>query len=353
MALDTTFKAGITDAVTSLTSAEKLNFSNVIYGGVSEISEFASKYNVLTDVRNGNKVPVILQGNNYGALTASANDCTMNACDVNDTYSNKEWILGDYNCRLSICLNSFSEDFRLFWGMYKQTLEDPQNEPDKKAFMAYINYKAQQNIQGALWRTSHWGDVSATAKPLISKNNGFWTEADAGDGEKIEMTLTAGELTGEQIYNHLADAYNLAGDADWFEASEMIWKMSNKMARKLVTWLNSLGDRSLYNCDCIDPSKVVGGRVFSIDNLTVFGIPVKAEKEGDASGKVVGFNPDYRALLIKESNLLVGTQTNEHLEQFDIFFDKKDKKIYVDMAISIGTAIPLDEYVLLTEATAG
>lgn len=349
MAFNTTFKTGITDAVTSLTSAEKLSMQNVIYGGVSEISEFASKYNVLTGIRNGSKVPIILAGNNYGALSASDNDCSMNECDLGDTYSNKTWVLGAYDCRLPICINSFEEDFKLFWGMYSQTLEDPTIEPDKKAFLAYVNYKAQQNIQGALWRTSHWGDTTS-ANALISKNNGFWTEAEAGDGVKV--TIPAGEQTGEQIYNLLSQAYISAGGLDWFDESKLVWKLSNKTARTLVTWLNTLSDKSMYNCDCIDPTKVVAGRNFSIDNLTIFGIPVKAEREGDESGKVVGQNPDHRFLLIKESNLLVGTETQNHLDQFDIFYDKKDRKIYVDIAIEIGSAIPLDEYVLGTQATA-
>lgn len=349
MALNTnTFKTGITDAVKSLTEASKMDYANVIFANVHEISDFASKYNVLTGIRNGARVPIIKTGNNYGALSASENDCSLNECDFEDVYSNKKWVLGTYNCRLPICLETFSEDFKLFYGMYSQTLENPLQEPDKDAFLAYITYKANQNIQGALWRTSHWGDTTSS-NGLISKNNGFWTEADAGDGEKIEMEVTGGVMTGEQIYNELAKAYQLAGGLDWFDETQVIWKMSNKMARTLVTFLNTASDKSLYNCDCIDPNKVVGARTFSIDNLTVFGIPVYAEREGDASGVAVGQDADYRALLINKSNLLVATETESHLDQFDIFYDKKDRKIYVDMQIELGSAIPLDEYVLLTE----
>lgn len=350
MAIDSNFKTGITDAVKSLTEARKLTIRDAIYAGVREIQDFSDRFNVLTDIRNGELVPIITTGNNYGALSASIGDCSMNECELTDTYSTKKWLLGNYNCRMPLCINTLSEDFRLFWGMYNQNLQDPLKEPDKKAFVSYIIYKAKQNIQGALWRTSHWGDVTS-ANDLISKNNGFWTEAEAGDGVKLPMTLTAGELTGEEIYNYLSDAYNRAGDEDWFDFNELEWRMSNKMARKLITWLNNLSDRSAYNCDCIDPNKIIGNRVFSIDNLTVFGIPVKAYKESDDSGKAVGQDPDYRALLIKRSNILVGTETKNHLDQFNIFYDQKDLKIYVDMAIEIGASIPLDEYVYLTGVT--
>ena len=162
--------------------------------------------------------------------------------------------------------------------------------------------------------------------------------------------MTAGELTGEQVYNYLSQMYTTASNDDWFNESTAQFIVSRKMAKTLVTWLNSLSDKSMYNCDCIDPSKVVSSRVFGIDNLSIFGIPVVSHKESDEAGKVVSVTPDYRALLINKDNVLVGVNTTEHLDQFDIFYDKKDRKIYVDLAIQIGTAIPLDEYVYATQA---
>lgn len=349
MALDNNFATNITNAVKSLVEADGLlDLSNVIYSATSEIGDFATKHNVITDVRNGILVPIITLGNNYGALSADVGDCSMNTCGLNASYSTKKWLLGDYNCRVPICLKTYSEDFKLFWGMYNQTLESPLDEADKYAYIAFLTNIAQKNIQGALWRTGYWGDVSATTNALISKNNGIWTEADAGVGEKLEMT--AGELTGEQVYNYLAQMYTTASNEDWFNESTAQFIISRKMAKTLVTWLNSLSDKSMYNCDCIDPSKVVSSRVFGIDNLSIFGIPVVSHKESDEAGKVVSVTPDYRALLINKDNVLVGVNTTEHLDQFDIFYDKKDRKIYVDLAIQIGTAIPLDEYVYATQA---
>ena len=351
MALDTNFNANITAIVDSLTAAEKLTYADVIFAAAHETGDFAPKHNVITGVRDGSYVPIITRGNNYGALSADSGDCSMNECDLTDSYSAKKWVIGDYNCRVPICLKSYSDDFKLFWGMYSQTLDDPQNESDKDKFLAYVFDKAQRNIQGALWRTGYYGDTTS-ANSLISENNGIWTEAEAGDGEKIEMTLTAGELTGEEIYNYLAEAYITAQNSEWFNESEAVFVLSRKMATKLVTWFNSLSDRSLYNCDCYDASKIVSARAFSVDNFAVFGIKVVSHKEEQEAGKAVSVQPNYRALLINESNMLIGVETMKHLDQFDIFFDKKDRKIYVDMAIQIGAAIPLDEYVLLTEAAA-
>ena len=346
MALDTSFNTEIAAEVKSLTSADKLEFANLIYSATSDIGDFAEKHNVITDVRKGNAVPIITQGNNYGALSASQGNCAMNQCDFADAYSLKEWVIGPYDCRFEICLDSYSEDFRLFWKIYAQKLDNPLEDPDKDAFFAYVADKAQRNIRGASWRTGYYGDTTSN-NTLISKNNGFFTEADAGDG--IKVTLPAGELTGQQVYDALADMYLQASNEDWFSETTSKFIVTRKMARTLVTWLNSLSDKSMYNCDCIDPSKVVSARAFGIDNLSIFGIPVISYKEVDEAGKVIGVNPDFKALLINDDNMLVGVNTTEHLNQFKLIYDEVNHKVLVDMKIQIGTAIPLDEYVFATQ----
>ena len=168
MALDKNFATNITNAVKSLVEADGLlDLSNVIYSATSEIGDFATKHNVITDVRNGKLVPIITLGNNYGALSADFGDCSIDTCDLNASYSTKKWLLGDYNCRVPICLKTYSEDFKLFWGMYNQTLESPLDEADKDAYIAFLTNIAQKNIQGALWRTGYWGDTTATTNELI------------------------------------------------------------------------------------------------------------------------------------------------------------------------------------------
>lgn len=351
MALNNNFKTNISDAVTSLTSAQKMEFANVIFASSFDISSFNTKHTIITDVRNGNKIPIISSGNDYGALSASTGDCTTNTCSLDANYSNKEWKIGDYDCRVEICLKTFEEDFLLFWGMYRQNLDNPLTEPDKKAFFAYVEQLSNRKIQGALWRAGYWGDVTS-ANALISKNNGVWTEADAGDGIKRELPKMP-TLSGKQIYDELSASYQVATSTTWFDESKTFIRMSYKMASALVAFFNGLSDTSMYNCDCLDPNKVVNSRVFSIQNLRMFGLPVVVDKEVDDSGNAVGKTPDYRALFINKDNLLFGVNTTKHLAQFDMDYDKVRKVVYIDLGIQIGVSIPLDdEYLLITQATA-
>lgn len=347
MAIDTNFKTGIADAVTSLTTAEKVDFGNAIYTTIFEDSKFADKHTIVDGVRTGELIPIIERQNNYTSLSADKGDCSMNECDLDINFSTKKWTIGEYNCRIPICLKKYTTDFKLFFKMWNQTLDNPLEQPDKQTYFDFITEIAERDVNGALWRTGWWGDTTESLKPLISENNGIWTNADAGDG--VKHTLPAGDLTGKQIYDELAAIYAKAINYAWFKPEEVQFKVTRKTAVTLVNWLNTQNDLSQYNCSCIDIDKVISARVFSVDNLAIFGIPVMSNHEIDESGNAVGVTPDFRILLINKNNVLVGVNTNDHLEQFKVFYDEKDNKVYIDMAIQIGTAIPLDEYIYATQ----
>lgn len=353
MALDKNFIASVTEAIESLTSVEKFDMSNAIYTGVEDIQDFAGKHNILTGYRDGSTVPIISASNNYGLLSAKPDNCGVNTCELTTEYSTKKFAIGNYACRLGLCIDDLEADFKTFWRMYSQKAGDPTEDADKKAFLDFLISLAQKAIRATVWRVGYLGDKTSN-NTLINQNNGVWVEAEAGDGDKYEITFTAGEgARGIELYQKLAEIYAKSGSKKWFRPNELVWLMTMKTARELVAWLNGLNDLSPYNCTCTDPSKVVSARVFTIDNLSIFGIPVRAYVEEEDADMELNGTTSYKVLLIKESNLLFVVETLEHLEQFDMFYDRMTKKIYIDLGAQLGSAIPLDEYAYLTEATAG
>src|SRR5690606_5152199 len=133
---------------------------------------------------------------------------------------------------------------------------------------------------------------------------------------------------------------------------DLVWKTSYAVAAKMVAWLNKMGDTSMYNCECNDPNGIVASRRFAVENLRIFGIPVEAHREIDLSSVPAGKTEidKYQILLARKSNLLVGTNSENKLEGFDIFYDKTDRKIYIDTMVRLGVMIPKDEYVYITES---
>lgn len=352
MAIEGNFKVGIADLVTSLTEADKVNINEAIFQATFGTSDITSSHTLLTGVRDGKLVPIVKSGDDFGSMAAGdEKSCELNECDLPTEYASKKWNLGEYNCRVPICMRSFDEDFLVFWNMYRQRLDNPLDTPDAQAFLDFLSDKAERRIKGTSWRVAYFGDEDS-ANSLIENNDGFIVQALAGDGDKIQITQA--DPTGEEIYNYLSDAYEFASDKIWFEETDLVWKMTYKMASKLVSFLNKQADLSPYNCDCINPDAITNTRRFTVSGLRVFGIPVEAHRELDGSLNALGSTYTYQALLIRKSNLLIGTNTQDKMEMFDIFFDKKDRKIYMDMMVYIGASIPLDEeYVLITNQPIG
>lgn len=346
------FTAAITAMVESLTDAEKLVMDQTIFQSTFGVSNLSSSHTVMTGVRNGSLVPIIYAGNDYDSMPAGDDtSCDLNDCDLPTVYGTIRWGLGAYNCRVPICMKSFPEDFLIFWNMYRQRLEDPLQEADTQAFLRFLIDRAERRIKGTQWRVAYLGDTDSSNE-LIKNNDGFFVQALAGNGTKIEVTQA--DPTGEEIYNYFKEAYESTSGDLWRSESDLVWKSTFAMADKLVTFLNNQSDLSPYNCDCINPDAIVNSRRFSVEGLRIFGIPVEVHREIDGSLNAIASTYKFQALLARKSNLLIGTNTLDKMEQFDIFFDKKDRKIYMDMEVYLGASIPLiDEYVLITNEPFG
>lgn len=353
MAIQGNFSTAIADLVDSLTAADKVNINEAIFQETFGIGEFAANHSLRTGVRNGAVIPIIGIMDNYCSMPAgNEQSCDLNECDITPNYQGKKWGLGEYNCRIPICMRTFDEDFLVFWNMYRQRLEDPLQEPDAQAFLTYITEQVERNVKGAQWRVGYWGDTSATLNNLIKNNDGFWVQAEAGDGIKDTITMSDAEPTGQEIIEAVQSALEENSGELWLSAPDVVIKMGYTMATKVVIYLNRLGMQNQYNCDCVNADGIVSANRFTVDGLRLFGIPVEAHREIDGGASCSGVDGNkFQLLIARKSNLLVGTNTQNKMEMFDIFYDKKDRKVYMDTMIYLGVSIVLDEYIYLsTEA---
>lgn len=353
MALQGNFATAIGDMVTDLVSADIMNINEAIWQETFGVGSFAQSHTLITNRRNGHKQPIIGSEDYYGSMpVGNETSCDLNSCDITPVYSAKEWCLAEYNCRLEICMRTFDEEFLVFWNMYRQRLEDPTAEPDAQAFLDYIEMVVRNRIAGTQWRVGYWGDTAETENDLINGCDGFFAQAEAGEGHTVDIVVAGATPTGEELYDAFQEAYEYGVQQIWGSQPDLVWKTTYSVAAKMVAWLNSIGDTSMYNCDCYNPDNIVGARRFTVENLRVFGIPVEAHREIDLSTTAAGkLEADkYQVLLIRKSNLLVGTNTDSKLEGFDMFYDKVTRKIYIDAMVHLGVMIPLDEYVLISDS---
>jgi len=356
MAITTNFASAITSLVTSLTAAEKLELANVVFESNFEISKLAENHTVITGVRNGNIIPIMSNSPSYASFPyKNPSDCSIPVCDLDLGFSAKPWKIGMIACRIPICVNSFSEDFLRFFSQQKRIFGDID---ENSALMQYIIGKFTTNLEAAMWRTAFFGDTTTSVGdanyPLLRAIDGIFTQAEAMDGTKIVVTENAAGtgLTGAQLYAYLDQAYQVASIAPWFDPSTARFEMTQAMASVLVSWLNSMGDRSLYNCECYSPDGLTAQRSFSVSNMiTIFGIPVHIHKEFDGVISALSLGNPYRALLTAGSNMLIGTSELDQLPDFRVWHSQDDNQVYIEGGANIGAALVTNEYVYIGAET--
>lgn len=355
MAYSDNFSEQITDFVESLVAADKLEFSELIYRQNEEVSDLVSEHQIQTGVRNGHMIPIINNEANFESFPfTDQKSCDTPACDLTTEYSNKRWELGIIGCRVPICMKSFDEDFLLFWNMFRRT---PSESDIETAFIQFLINQFQTNLLAAQWRVAYFGDKSSSSN-LFNGIDGFFTQAEAvGANQRVPivenaaLTLAGQRLSGERVLELLNEMYDKATGELWFDLSTARFKMTRINALAFIGYLNKLGKNSPWNCECLDPNAVGNANVFTLQGLRFNGIPIEVHNEWDmvinktaelngGGGTNPRTNPN-RILLTYRSNLRIGTPETDSLNSFDIFYDKKDRKIYMDGDSHIGSSLVL------------
>lgn len=366
MALTTNFTDALLPLVEQL-SAET-DFSKLLFQKTFLPSEFNPAHTIVTGVRNGNVVPIIQNSPNYEAFPfVDANSCEIPECTQSHNYSGRKWELGLIECRTSICLRSFEDEFLIFWNQYKMVnltgdeTEGAIREHLDTALLQFIVDNVKRDLNAAKWRVAWFGDKASNSK-YLNGIDGFFTQMEALPANTAEIaknaeaTYAAQQMTGEEVLNTVDEMNILREDLLWGDAPEVI-RMTKLAAQKLAGYLNRLDmDRCCGMGFSIDPAKVGATRSFRYDNLNYHEIPIEVVPEWDAiingvselnggGGNNARVNPNRIVWGAKE-NFLIGTQNREELDMFDIFYDKRDRKVYIDAGAYLGAAIPTSEFIL-------
>lgn len=363
MAYTDNFVAEFLPLINDLVSAENADFNKAIFRKSFLASDFAKHHTLVTGVRNGSAVPIIDSEPNYSAFPfADPASCEPQECGISTAYSAYKWQLGLISCRVSICLRSFNDNFLKFWNSYKMLNPDKaEDKYIKSAMMQYIAELLTDSLEASKWRVGYFAD-SDDASPLLNGFDGYFTQGEAVPSLVVPIAKNAGTsysaqvMTGDEVYALLKDMYDLYEEQEWAHESAVEFRITKKMAMTLASHLNSLADKSC--CDGVERLNpaTFGGESYTFDNLKFRGIPIVPIKEWDhvinkvfplngGGGNAPRVNPN-RALLTSKSELLLGTEEKDMLSMLDIFYSKKDKKVYFDLESYLGVAMPKRQFIV-------
>lgn len=368
MAYSDNFVTDVISLVDDIVDGEFLDFGNLLFEEAWQYSDLAQEHQVVTGVRHGSKMPILDDAADPETFPfQDETDCDPPECDITPEYSVHDWEIKLIECRVPICLRSFNENFLKFWNAWRHTQE---GEPDlNQAMIAYMVQRFNKNHVLALWRTAYFSD-SSSGSTFLNGFDGIFVQAEANPNQVIAITEnTAGSgsgsacsyadqaIEGAAVYEYLEQMYERAAEDAWFDDTMVEYQITRSMATKMVAWLNRQEKKAPTNCECIDPLTGEQRRSFRMDGLQFNGIPVKVRHSWDdiikgmtalnGGGSTTCRVQPHRAILAKRSNLLIGTSETEALASFDMFYDKKDKKIYIDGSSYVGSGIPkVGEYVV-------
>jgi hypothetical protein len=352
MAITTNFNTAVLALVDDLVTADNIDISKAIYTSTFEVGDIAEGHQIVTGIRPGALIPILDNAPNYGAFPVkSTNNCSIPACDLDLGFSTKAWQTAMIACKIPICINSFDENFLLFWNQHKRIFGDADLN---SSLMQYIVDLFQKNLQAAIWRRVWFAD-SASTNDYLEGADGIFTQAEAMDGFKIEVAenVAGTGLTGAALYAYLTEAYEHASLQPWWNPATARMEMTQAMAAVLVSWLNSMGDRTGINCECYSADGLTAQRTYSVDGmLKIFGITVHVHREFDGVINAFALGNPYRAILTSDTNILIGTTELDQLPAFDIWYSKDDDQIYIKGGANVGAALVTNQYVYIGAETA-
>lgn len=361
--LNTNFAAQFTDMVNSMTEASNLEFSKMIATKAFGVNKLTDAYPVLTGVRQGALVPVLSNNKKYSAFPfRQLGACGVNICELNANFSTVKFDLGYIECRIPVCLEEFSQDFHLFYGEYKKASSEID---EQSAMLQFLLNLFSENLLLAEWRVSWFADKSSSS-PLLNGLNGFFTQMQTRSGQVITIAENAAAtfagqkaLTGAQIVGILEQAYNQYAEAAWYGTPNVRFEMTQLTASKLVAYMNHLRITEPNCCNGVERTSIDGmiSNAFTTNNLSFFDIPIIVRREWDDVINDADIYPlnqganarvkPHRIVLAPRENLIIASSSVDQITKFDSFYDRKDKKVYIEGGSEIGAHIPLvDEFIL-------
>ena len=359
MSFTSTTLQEILEGLNGLTAAEKMNIANLIFIESFKEKSIKETHPYFSGVRSGSKVPILENSDDFDGFPFTPGNCSLPVCTISSDFSEFTWQMEEIGCELQICLEDFTTDFKAFWNTWQK-----KNESDMEtAIVQFIVERFQSRHLKAEIRVAYFGDTAATGDTLIEGMDGFFPQmqalADATNlvdvTENAAITVGGQTITsGEVVYNYLKAMYDKAAVLPWFDPSKMVWRFDRTLVNVLVGWLNTQADLKGISCDCIDPNSVTQARVFSADNLTIFGIPVEPmpflaamRASEHYFDPLTGLYTDKnRFILARKDNMLLGYETEETFNRFKLLYDERQDEIVVQGSSRFAPGVPTNSFIL-------
>lgn len=318
--------------------------------------EASELFSLTFPVKDGEVVPRITWGANYNSINyvdvGSGEDaCDIATCDFSPEYARKTWEVVMAECRYELCTRTLTQDFMSAYNKYVRIRPD---DSEYDFILDQITDMLSDIIMNSLLAKVWLSDKTLTTAATLKGTNGIFAQVTAVNdiAHCVFVDQTAAITDGETIYDNITKAlekYEALDEDNTLPAPSIYIDIAD--ARALVNWLNKMGAKSPYNCECYDADGVVRSGRFTVEGLTIGGVPVKSipwrKMQLAFSSYATNGTPDYPNLILvtAQENLQLGSADGDELAMLDYFYDRKDRKHYWDIGFQFGISVATDAYV--------
>lgn len=315
-------------------------------------------YARVNQVRNGDPFGIIGDLSDVGV---EGSGCDPEYAGAEIENAQKRWELGDWQIPLKICYT----DMEGTAAEYAFKNGTPIGDLNGTDIMTYVVYPAlDRALRKMWWRISWFGDTAAdtisnggvltngTDTSLFTITNGFWKKLFAiTTNNPLQQTAIAANsgasYAAQKAAILTAGAATGAIDSLLFDADPRITASDDAvlMMTKSLADAFTLDLKNKYN-NILPWEEVFSGvRVAQYNGVRVVSIAEWDNVINTYENDGTKWNLPYRAVLTRANNLHVGVTTEGLVNDLDVWFEKKERRMYIYGTGKIGTMIPVDDFV--------
>lgn len=303
--------------------------------------------------------PVALIGEMKAVGNAGAG-CDPTYKDIGIDNKQKRWEIGDWSIPLKICY----EDLEGTIAEYSLRTGTEIGDLTGTEFMALYLELLTTQIRRMLWRFIWFGDTEAktqtssgqlvdgTDTTLFTVCDGLWKRLFniATENESQKTAISANEETtfaeqtsamrAEGYATKLVDTILMDADSRINANGGAILMMNKKFADALT-----LDIKHTYKEIMPWNNVFTGFSTAQYNGVTIAAIDTWDWMINTYFKTTTAWNEPFRAVYADPRNLLVGTPQNDVVSNFDIWFERKERRQYIYATGKIGTEIPQEDLV--------
>ena len=345
------------NAVSKLSDAEKLQYSNLIFRDYIQAGEISQVLDIRTGIQANDPIPIMDRNNDWEYMKDASgltSQCDDLPCDVSVTNSVVTWNPAPYACTMEIC----TRDLDVVMLDYFNSVRLLDQFDENAFYVNFIEFLIADRLKKSLWAKAYFAATTATSTALTG-HDGLFVQYDAattggGASRRVSIAKNGGasyaaqKLTGQEGFDALNAVIEAVEDDRELSGRNDIEILTTRtVASAYLRWLR---ENKQTNCCERDPQT----GLYTINSLSMWAKPIRVVQEWDDIINAIGdfntgtahVNP-HRIVATYKGSSLLGTPMSEKLEEIELDYDSYSKKAKFSSRYRVDSKLAIPEHVVL------